>query len=130
MIVSPSGSVLSNEHGAFSLDERAATKGQDPGHQTVTSIQAGDLREEALWASRHSPGGNVVSGAMPRTDQATLPVDRAIGEISTEMPTTPCHREELAIRVSYGVPSGTADNPRHELDDGRHLGLSCHCPSP
>jgi hypothetical protein len=48
---------------------------------------------------------------MPRADQATLAVDRSIGEIGTEMPTSASHREQLTVRVSDRVRSGTADNP-------------------
>jgi hypothetical protein len=121
--------LLTNEHGAFSRDEHAPTEGQDPRQQTVASIRAGDLREEALRAPRHPPGGHFVSGAMPRTDQATLPVDRSIGEIGTEMATTASHREQPTVRVSDRVPCGAADNPWHQLGGRPHLSLSCHRPS-
>ena len=60
------GPLLTNEHGAFSLDNHTATEGQDPRQQTIPSIRAGNLREEAPWAPRHPPRGHVVSGAMPR----------------------------------------------------------------
>ena len=123
------GPLLTNEHGAFSLDNHAPTEGQDPRQQTVASIRAGDLREEPLRAPRHPPGGHVVSGAMPRTDQATLAVDRSIAEIGTEMSTSASYREQLTVRVSDRVPCGATDNPRHQLGGGPHLSLSCHRPS-
>ena len=123
------GPLLTNEHVAFSLDNHTPTEGQDPRQQTVPSIRAGNLREEALWAPRHPARGHVVSGAMPRTDQAALAVDRSVCEIGTEMPTTASHRKQLTVRVSHCVPSATADNPRHQLGGGPHLSLSCHRPS-
>jgi hypothetical protein len=48
---------------------------------------------------------------MPRTDQATRPVDRSVGEIGTEMATTASHCKQFTVGVSHGVPSGAADDP-------------------
>jgi hypothetical protein len=45
------------------------------------------------------------------------------------MPTTASHREQLTVRVSDRVPSGTADNPRHQLGGRPDLNLPCHRPS-
>ena len=60
------GPLLTNEHVAFSLDRHTPTEGQDPRQQTVPSIRAGNLHEEAPWARVIRARGHVVSGAMPR----------------------------------------------------------------
>jgi hypothetical protein len=120
---------LADVYRAFSLDENAATKWQHARQEPVARIQTRDLREDALRASRHPPGGNVVFGAVPRTDQATVAVDRSVREIGTEMPASASHREQLTVRVSYRIPSGTADNPGHQLGGRPNFDLSCHRPS-
>jgi hypothetical protein len=66
---------LSDEYGAVSLDDLTSTQREGPGQQAVGSVHAGDLGEDALRAAHHPPGGDVISGTMPRAHQAALSVD-------------------------------------------------------
>jgi hypothetical protein len=98
-----------DEQFSVAFDHGPATERQYLRQRAERPTQAGNLREDPLRSSDHVTRRGVVAGTVPGADQAALPVDRTLGEVGSQMPTTLRHSEQVAFGVPDRPSSGAGD---------------------
>ena len=120
------GRCLAHEEATVPLKDLAATQRQNPGQRPVGGIQPGHLRERALRAAHHPPGVHVVRRLMPRADQVAVLVERAVGQVRTQVPTSARHREQFPADVPDRITSGANHRPGRQVGYRSHFVFSTH----
>lgn len=93
-------------------------QGQHRSEEAISEAEARDLGEDTLRAPHHHPGLDVVFGGMPGADEASIAIDRAIGEIGEEMSAPPGNGKQLLLRIPDRIAAGAFDRPRRQSPTG------------